>query len=184
MYVLGHVGISLLLSAPFVAVALSTGQPLVAALTAAIMVALGPLPDLDTYTDRLAHRGPTHTVWFALGVGLAAAVVAAIVAAAVDAATVANAGTVAVDAADTQYISSHFLPPLAPAIWFGGASALAVGGHLAGDLLTPMGLWPFRPLSGWHYTADLTPSKSPRANRVCFGVGSLALFAAVLVAPL
>jgi len=40
------------------------------------MIVLAPLPDLDTYTDRLDHRGPTHTVWFALGVGLVTALVA------------------------------------------------------------------------------------------------------------
>jgi len=43
--------------------------------------------------------------------------------------------------------------------WFGTVSTLTVLGHLAGDMLTPMGVWPFRPLSAWHYTAELTPSK-------------------------
>jgi len=65
MYVLGHVGISLLLYAPLAWLLLSTGQPAVAALTGLLMIVLAPLPDLDTYTDRLDHRGPTHTVWFA-----------------------------------------------------------------------------------------------------------------------
>jgi len=73
MYVLGHVGISLLLYAPLAWLLLSTGQPAVAALTGLLMIVLAPLPDLDTYTDRLDHRGPTHTVWFALGVGLVTA---------------------------------------------------------------------------------------------------------------
>ncbi|MFD1640636.1 hypothetical protein [Halohasta litorea] len=68
MYVLGHVGISLLLFAPLAGVLLSTGHPLMAGATGLLCVALAPLPDLDTYTDRLDHRGPTHTVWFALGV--------------------------------------------------------------------------------------------------------------------
>jgi len=44
-----------------------------------------------------------------------------------------------------------------------------------------MGVWPFRPLSEWHYTFDLTPSKSPRANRLCFGAGSLSVAATLLV---
>jgi len=60
MYVLGHVGISLLLYAPLAWLLLSTGQPAVAALTGLLMIVLAPLPDLDTYTDRLDHRGPTH----------------------------------------------------------------------------------------------------------------------------
>jgi len=75
---LGHVGISLLLYAPLAWLLLSTGQPAVAALTGLLMIVLAPLPDLDTYTDRLDHRGPTHTVWFALGVGLVTALVAGV----------------------------------------------------------------------------------------------------------
>jgi len=50
MYVLGHVGISLLLYAPLAWLLLSTGQPAVAALTGLLMIVLAPLPDLDTPT--------------------------------------------------------------------------------------------------------------------------------------
>jgi len=157
--VLGHVGISLLLYAPLAWLLLSTGQPAVAALTGLLMIVLAPLPDLDTYTDRLDHRGPTHTVWFALGVGLVTALVAGVSA-------VAGGAIVG---------SSHSLPPVWVAGWFGTVSTLTVLGHLAGDMLTPMGVWPFRPLSAWHYTAELTPSKNPRANRLCFAAGVVIL---------
>jgi inner membrane protein len=167
VYLLGHVGISLLLFGPLAEVLLSTGQPLVAVLTGLLVVALAPLPDLDTYTDRLAHRGPTHTVWFALGVGLLVGLVAGL-------------GMLLWN----QYISSDPLLPAWIPVWFGSVSALAVVGHLLGDLVTPMGLWPFRPVSDRHYTVDLTPSKSPRANRLCFAAGSLALLAAVVSATL
>jgi len=159
MYVLGHVGISLLLYAPLAWLLLSTGQPAVATLTGLLMIVLAPLPDLDTYTDRLDHRGPTHTVWFALGVGLVTALVAGVSA-------VAGGAIVG---------SSHSLPPVWVAGWFGTVSTLTVLGHLAGDMLTPMGVWPFRPLSAWHYTAELTPSKNPRANRLCFAAGVVIL---------
>jgi len=43
---------------------------------------------------------------------------------------------------------------------FGTVSTLTVLGHLAGDMLTPMGVWPFRPLSAWHYTTEFTVEKS------------------------
>jgi inner membrane protein len=165
MYVLGHVGISLLLYAPIAGVLLSTGQPVVAALTGLLMIALAPLPDLDTYTDRLDHRGPTHTVWFALSVGLAVALLAGVCAVAIG----AVGG------------SSHSQPPVWAAGWFGTVSTLAVLGHLAGDLITPMGLWPFRPLSEWHHSFDLTPSKNPQANRLCFGAGVTLLSTTLLV---
>ncbi len=164
MYVLGHVGISLLLFAPLAEGMVSTGQPLVALFTGLLLVALAPLPDLDTYTDRLDHRGPTHTVWFALCVGLLIGLMAGL-------------GT----ALWNQYISSYSLLPIWIPVWFGGVSTLAVVGHLLGDLITPMGLWPFRPVSDRHYTVDLTPSKSPGANRLCFGVGTLALTVSLLV---
>ena len=160
MYLLGHIGISLLLFAPLAGLLVSTGQPLLAVLTGLLMVALGPLPDLDTYTDRLAHRGSTHTVWFALGVGLVAGLGAGLW---------------------NGYISSHRLLPVLIPSWFGGVSTLAILGHLAGDLVTPMGLWPFRPVSDRHVTVDLTPSKSPWANRLCFVAGSVALASALLV---
>lgn len=158
MYVLGHVGISLLLFAPLAGVLLSTGYPLLTVVTGLLMIAIGPLPDLDTYTDRLDHRGPTHTVWFALAVGLLVGLVTGL-------------GT----ALSNWYISSCSLLLAWLPVWLGGVSTLAVLGHLVGDLVTPMGLWPFRPLSDRHYTADLTASKSPRANRLCFGAGTLAL---------
>lgn len=163
MYLLGHVGISLFLYAP-IAAALLSAEPIVAALSGALMVGLAPLPDCDTHTDRLAHRGPTHTVWFAVGVGLVVAVVAGI-------------GSVAVGTDPTGF----FPTPLRTAAWFGGVSTLAILGHLAGDLITPMGLWPFRPLSESHYTFDLTPSKSPHANRFCFGGGLVALSVTLLI---
>lgn len=164
MYVLGHVGISLLVFAPLAGLLLSTGQPLVALLTGLLCVALAPLPDLDTYTDRLDHRGPTHTVWFALGVGLLSWLVVGF-------------GT----ALWNTYISSYLLLPVWLPVWFGGVSTLAVVGHLLGDLITPMGLWPFRPVSDRHYTVGLTPSKSPQANRLCFGAGTLAVAVSLLV---
>lgn len=162
MYLLGHVGISLLLFAPLAGVLVSTGRPLLAGVTGLLLVVLAPLPDLDTYTDRLAHRGPTHTVWFALGVGLLVGLVAGL-------------GTVSWN----WYISNHWLLPVWIPSWFGSVSTLAILGHLAGDLLTPMGVWPFRPVADRHYTVDLTPSKSPRANRLCFAAGTLASLAAV-----
>ena len=162
MYVLGHVGISLLLYAPLAGMLVSTGQPLLAVLTGLVMAVLGPLPDLDTYTGRIDHRGPTHTVWFAFGVGLLVALAVGVI-------------------LGDRYISSHSLPPLETASWFGGVATLAILGHLLGDLITPMGLWPFRPLSDWHHTVDLTPSKSPRANRLCFAVGAAMLTATLIV---
>jgi len=60
MYVLGHVGISLLLYAPLAWLLLSTGQPAVAALTGLLMIVLAPLPDpTPTPTDSTIAARPT-----------------------------------------------------------------------------------------------------------------------------
>lgn len=154
MYLLGHVGISLLLFAPLAAWLLAAGETDLAVSTGTVMVAVASLPDLDEYTDRLAHRGPTHTLWFALGVGLAVGLA-------------------------VWWLGVGVGPggdPLDVGLVLGGASTLALCGHLAGDLITPMGIRPFRPLSVSHHTLDLTAAKNPRANRlfVLAGVGALA----------
>jgi len=60
----GHRGIALLLMAPL------TGLFGIIGVTMTVgAVAVCRLPDLDHDYDWLPHRGPTHTVWFALGVG-------------------------------------------------------------------------------------------------------------------
>jgi len=167
MYVLGHIGISLLLFAPIAAALLAAGHVVIAVLTGLLMVAFGPLPDLDEYTDRIAHRGPTHTVWFAgavgLGVGLGVFGVATV------------GGSLGVDVTATGF------GPLSLGLWFGTISTLTVLGHLAGDLITPMGIWPFRPISDWHHTFDLTPAKNPQANRLFLGAGMVALSSALVI---
>jgi len=60
MYVLGHVGISLLLYAPLAWLLLSTGQPAVAALTGLLMIVLAPLRiSTPTPTDSTIAARPT-----------------------------------------------------------------------------------------------------------------------------
>lgn len=161
MYVLGHVGISLLLYAPIAAWTVSTGQPTLAVLTGVLMMVLSPLPDFDIYTDRIAHRGPTHTVWFALAVGFIVGIAAGLL-------------------VQLSVPSSLQLSPLWAAGWFGSIAVATICGHLAGDLITPMGIRPFRPLSTYHRSLDLTSSKSSRANRLWFGVGIVVLVSSLL----
>jgi len=60
----GHHGIALLLMLPLTGLFGIVGFSM-----SMIAVAVCRLPDLDHDYDWLPHRGPTHTVWFALGVG-------------------------------------------------------------------------------------------------------------------
>jgi len=148
MYALGHIGISLVLYAPIAAWYLQNGAVEMALLGGVLMAALGVLPDIDEYTELIPHRGPTHTVWFAIAVGAVVGLTA-------------WALTTVIGAVD----------PLGAAVQFGLLGSLAILGHLAGDIITPMGVWPFRPLSKWHYTFEITPAKNPAANRLFFLVG-------------
>lgn len=147
MYQLGHYGISLLLYAPVALALRAAGLEGLLLPAAALLVGLSTLPDADEFTDRLPHRGVTHTVWFALLVG----------------------GVVAMGATVAWALAGVGSPAGALALGFVGA--LAIVGHLAGDIVTPMGVRPFAPLSDWHHSFDLTPAKNPTANYLLFGAG-------------
>jgi inner membrane protein len=154
------VGIALFAYAPVAGNRVGAGEPGLAALGAAIAVAAATLPDVD-HRLPVAHRGPTHTLGFALGTGALAGVVAAC--------ALAVAPSVAVSPQTTVFV--------------GGVVALSLCSHLAGDAITPMGIRPFRPAWNAHVSLDLTPAKDPRANRLFLGAGvaaaSLATVAAV-----
>ncbi|ADB62383.1 membrane-bound metal-dependent hydrolase [Haloterrigena turkmenica DSM 5511] len=151
MYRGGHIGFNALLYAPFVPM-VSRGWSLeVALLGAALAVGLANLPDIDQPLPRIAHRGPTHTIWFALVVGLCAGVTTALA-----------------------------VPATPSGFWFGfvvGTGSIVA--HLAGDIVTPMGISPFAPVSRYHVTLDWFKSKNGRINRAFLLVGSTALLASL-----
>ncbi|ACM56165.1 metal-dependent hydrolase [Halorubrum lacusprofundi] len=160
MYWRGHVGIALLAYAPVAGAVRVAGEPELTVLGAAVAVTFATLPDLD-HRLPVAHRGPTHTIAFALTAGVLVALAAAIVFPVGD-------GTAPATAAGTA------LPPWTPG-FVGGIATLSLCSHVAGDAITPMGIWPLRPFRGWHVTLDLTPAANPRANRLFLGAGVAAL---------
>jgi len=147
VYLPGHVGIGLLLSAPVVRRLVAADEPTAALAVAGVLVAASVAPDADEYLP-LPHRGPTHTAWFALALGGAAA------------------------AAPVAGVAPGRAPLLA------GAAVVGVAGHLAGDAVTPMGIAPLAPLSARRVTLDLTPSAASRPNRLLLLAGVLAAAAA------
>lgn len=151
MYRGGHVGFNALLYAPFAPLVSGRWSLEMALLGALIAVGVANVPDLDQPLPRIRHRGPTHTVWFAVLVGL-----------------VAGAGT------------ALLVPTTPHAFSFGFAvGTCGILAHLAGDVVTPMGISPFAPVSRAHVTLDWFKSKNPRINRAFLLTGSLALFASL-----
>jgi inner membrane protein len=160
MYWRGHVGIALLAYAPVAGAVRVVGEPGLAVLGGAVAVAFATVPDLD-HRLPVAHRGPTHTVAFAVVTG-------ALVAAAAAIAFPIGGGTA--------------LPAWTPA-FVGGVATLSLASHIAGDAITPMGIWPFRPFRERHVRYDLTPAANPRANRLFLGAGVAAVTLSVGVTP-
>lgn len=141
MYAPGHVGLALLAYAPIGAETVRRDRERLAMAGLVAVAALATLPDLDLYVPWLAHRGPTHTVWFSVAVGTLLAV-----------------------AVRARYA-------LLPAAWTGMLGLVTVMVHLAGDVVTPMGLRPFAPVVDSHYTLSLVKSKNPGVNRLLLGAG-------------
>lgn len=154
MYRGGHAGFNALLYAPFVPPVSYYWSLELALVGAAIAVGVANLPDVDEPLPWLRHRGPTHTIWFAVVVGLLSGV-----------------GTVLLTPATPQAFQFGFV--------VGTAGILA---HLAGDVVTPMGICPFAPLSRYHVTLNWFKSKNSRINRVVLLVGTAALGVSLLLA--
>jgi inner membrane protein len=108
------------------------------------------LPDVDHRLPGISHRGPTHTVWFAL---LVAAVLGGV------GLVVGRAG------AATLY------GPEALAAVGVGVGLVSVGAHLLADALTPMGIRPFSPLSTRRYSLSLVTADSAVGNYGLLGAG-------------
>ncbi|ELY63933.1 metal-dependent hydrolase [Natrinema versiforme] len=156
MYRDGHAGFNALLYAPFVPTVTAAYSLETALWGAVIALAAANLPDLDQSIEQIDHRGPTHTVWFALLFGF-----------------VAGVGTVLV--ARSGFGSGSF--------GFGFAvGTCGILAHLAGDIVTPMGIAPFAPVSRVHVTLEWFKSKNGRINRAFLLVGSVALVASLLLA--
>ncbi len=141
MYKNGHRGVALLLMAPLTATLglVGLGMSLLA-------VAVCRLPDLDHDYDWLAHRGPTHTLWFALGV----------------AALVAAGGYLGVSALPVD------VPARPVALLVAATVFLGLVSHLFADALTvgrgDHAIRPFSPLSTQPMRFGLVRANSRRAN--------------------
>ncbi|WP_459194124.1 metal-dependent hydrolase [Halosimplex sp. J119] len=176
MYRTGHFGVAMLVYAPVGAALLALGFDDVALAGGAVTVALSTVPDVDHSLPFVEHRGATHTIWFALFVGVIVGTLGAGLSASsgVDFGLITGTGTVPNAIGD--------LTPAAQLGSFGSlVGVLAVLSHLLGDVLTPKGITPFWPVSRAHYTVSAWRADDERANRALLTAGA-AVVVAVAVA--
>ena len=150
MYLLGHLGIGMLVFAPLAFHLCRTGRDRGAYTGMATILLLATSPDVDAYIPGVAHRGITHTVWAAILVGALLAFLAV---------WLHTAGPARGRTAGFAFL----------------LGATSVGSHLLGDVLTPMGIRPFAPLLGSEYTLSLVAARDPVANLALLVVGVLSM---------
>ena len=161
MYQVGHYGGALVAYAPLGTVVTLGGYGEIAIVGGLVCVALSTLPDYDHRLPLIEHRGPTHTIPFALLVGAGLAALTAVL---VDASSAfVGAGVV----------GFAFL-----------VGVVSIGSHLLADALTPMGIRPFWPFSRRRYSLEITTAANPIANYSLFGLGVLAVLAGLSIVVL
>jgi inner membrane protein len=161
VYQKGHYGVSLLAFAPVGHLLVARGNLALALVSAGVVVAFATLPDVDHRIPGIAHRGPTHTLAFALLVGACFAGAASLVA---------------------DGLSGVAPVPVSLPAYAGFLGVLTVVSHLCADALTPAGVRPFWPLSRRHYSLALARADNRLANHALLFVGVSASTLAYLTA--
>jgi inner membrane protein len=155
----GHYGAALLAYAPLGFLATALGFETAALVGGGVAVAGAMVPDWDQRVPFVRHRGPTHTVWFALGVGILLGAGGVLAGARTGALTAAAYGA------------------------FGFAvGVITVGAHLLADALTPMGIRPLEPVDDVEYSLEVTKAANPVANYLLLAVGVTAAGGAFVAA--
>jgi inner membrane protein len=160
MYRLGHQGAALVVYAPLGLALLLAGRPTLAVVGGGVSLALASLPDVDQRLPGVAHRGVTHTLGFALAVG----------------ATLGGVGWVLGSDAGVGTALEY------AAVGF-AVGTTAIVSHLLADVITPMGITPFWPVSDRHYTFGVCRADNTLANYALLGVGIALTIAVLAVAP-
>lgn len=167
MYKEGHYGINALLYAPIAFIISAYRDPMIAIIGGVIVVGLAKAPDFDRHFDNnmdthrsevwqiipIKHRGFTHTVWFAVFIGVL--------------------GAVGMAGLGVGYNVSLSVPLLFVFGFICGFSSVV--GHLLGDVITPMGIKPFSPVSKQKYSLGICNASNTVANYGLLVVGGLLL---------
>lgn len=150
----GHLGLNSLLYAPIAITVALLGSFELAIWGAMIMIVGAHLPDLDTRTSLVKHRGITHTVWFAALIG-------------------------GICAGISIYMTlPHSL--ITVMLFSFTMGAYGVIGHILGDIMTPMGIRPYRPVRDRKYALGMFKASNTLANSVFMFIGLAALGGALV----
>lgn len=160
----GHIGIGLLLAAPLVYYFTDAGQLTLMGVGLVAVTVHSYAPDFDLWLPGVSHRGMTHTF---LGGLVAAFLTVGIV-----------LGTIA---GGYTSLSPSLSGYAAIAGYTFGLSYLGFLSHLVGDVLTPMGIAPFRPWSDRTYSLNLVYASDQRANEQLGYLGAVAVTVAIVL---
>lgn len=176
MYRTGHIGTALLVYAPVAYGLIRGDQIALAALGLIGMLVIEPSPDRDIEIPWLTHRGASHTLLCAALVGLCLGGIVLVGGRRLRALIVNQlAGTAlsrtasGIAAMDVQAL----------ALFAFAIAGLAIVSHLLGDVLTPMGIRPFWPVSSRTLSLDLWTASNRLANPALLILGIVALTGAV-----
>ncbi|WP_435178389.1 metal-dependent hydrolase [Halorussus sp. AFM4] len=157
MFPPGHYGMALALYAVVGYALLRRGYVRDALSGGGIVLAYAMFPDLDGRVDFLVHRGVTHTLWFAAGVGLFCVLVVS---------------TTLQDRPRREAIRG--------ALWAFFLGSFAVVAHLLADVINPWGVMPVYPVSPVLYSLDLVRATNDAANYAMLAGGVAVAIAAWL----
>ncbi|WP_132060764.1 metal-dependent hydrolase [Halorussus amylolyticus] len=150
MFPPGHYGMALALYAVVGYLLLARGYDRDALSGGGIVLAYALFPDVDGQIEFVVHRGVTHTLWFALAVGLFCVAVVA-----------------------TSLWGRSRREAALGATWAFSLGSFSVVSHLLADLLNPWGVMPLYPLTPALYSLGLVRATNDAANYALFAFGVL-----------
>lgn len=169
----GHLGAALLVYAPVGLELVDAGTLALAATGLAVAISLTMVPDYDQRVGFVSHRGVTHTLLFAVLVGV---LVGGAAGALGDAVGVGIEGPIALFGVAVP--ERAFGAELAPLAVFGFlVGTLTTLSHLAADVLTPSGVPLLWPLSDYRFSLGLFTADTTAANYGLLVAGVLATMA-------
>jgi len=138
MYRKGHLGISLIVFSPILALLFQNNLALTGLFGLIIILLTANLPDIDIkppFRYFLTHRGETHTIWFAILIGILSSIT-------------------------FSQIPSSFtnLTPVMQFVFGFVFGFIGILNHLIGDVITPTGIKPLWPI-GPRYKIHITTAK-------------------------